>query len=40
MPADAVVARARRAAEWLEETVLRQSLPVPNIERPRRTAED
>jgi sugar phosphate isomerase/epimerase len=40
MPPDAVVARARRAAEWLEETVLRQSLPVPNIERPRRTAED
>ena len=40
MPPDTVVNRARRAAEWLEETVLRRSLPVPNIERSRRTAED
>ena len=40
MPPDAVVTRARRAAEWLEETVLRQSLPVPNIECSRRTAQD
>src|ERR1022692_678267 len=40
MPQGTVVNRARRAAEWLEETVLRQSLPVPNIERSRRTAED
>lgn len=31
MPPDAVVSRARRAAEWLEETVLRRALPVPNI---------
>lgn len=40
MPPGTVVNRARRAAEWLEETVLRRSLPVPNIERSRRTAED
>jgi sugar phosphate isomerase/epimerase len=40
MPQGTVVNRARRAAEWLEETVLRQSLPVPNIEHSRRTAED
>ena len=40
MPPDTVVNRARRAAEWLEETVLRRSLPVPNMERSRRTAED
>ena len=40
MPPDAVVSRARRAAEWLEETVLRRALPVPNIEHLRRTAED
>jgi sugar phosphate isomerase/epimerase len=31
MPQGTVVNRARRAAEWLEETVLRRSLPVPNI---------
>ena len=40
MPQGTVVNRARRAAEWLEETVLRRSLPVPNIARSRRTAED
>ncbi len=40
MPPDAVVGRARRAAEWLEETVLRRALPVPNIERLRGTAKD
>lgn len=40
MPADTVVARARRAAEWLEETVLRRALPVPNMEQWRRTAEE
>jgi sugar phosphate isomerase/epimerase len=33
MPPEAVAERARRAAEWLGETVLRRSLPVPNIER-------
>ena len=40
MPPDIVVNRARRAAEWLEETVLRRALPVPNMEHLRRTAED
>jgi len=39
IPPDMVVNRARRAVEWLEETVLRRALPVPNIERLRRTAE-
>ncbi len=38
MPPDTVVGRARRAAEWLVETVLRRALPVPNMERLRRTA--
>ena len=27
--------RARRAAVWLSETVLRRSLPVPDVERLR-----
>ncbi len=40
MPPDAVVGRAQRAAEWLEETVLRRALPVPNIERLRGTAKN
>lgn len=40
MPPSIVVNRARRAAEWLEETVLRRALPVPNMEHLRRTAED
>lgn len=39
MPPDIVVNRARRAAEWLEETVLRRALPVPNMEHLRRAAE-
>jgi sugar phosphate isomerase/epimerase len=38
MPAEAVAERARRAAEWLAETVLRRALPVPNVERLRRAA--
>jgi sugar phosphate isomerase/epimerase len=38
MPPEVVAERAHRAAEWLGETVLRRSLPVPNIERLRRTA--
>lgn len=38
MPPETVVNRARRAAEWLVETVLRRALPVPNMERLRRTA--
>jgi sugar phosphate isomerase/epimerase len=33
MPAEAVAERARRASEWLGETVLRRALPVPNLER-------
>jgi sugar phosphate isomerase/epimerase len=40
MPPDAVVGRAHRAAEWLEETVLRRALPVPNVEHLRGTAKD
>lgn len=38
MPAETVVDRAHRAAEWLAETVLRRALPVPNMERLARTA--
>lgn len=38
MPPDVVAARALAAAEWLGETVLRRALPVPNVERLRRTA--
>jgi len=40
MPPDIVVNRARRAAEWLEETVLRRALPVPNMERLRSSVKD
>ena len=35
MPADTIADRAQRAAEWLGETVLRRTLPVPNMERLR-----
>jgi sugar phosphate isomerase/epimerase len=35
MPPEAVASRARRAAVWLAETVLRRALPVPNVERLR-----
>ena len=35
MPPEAVSLRARRAAVWLAETVLRRALPVPNVERLR-----
>jgi sugar phosphate isomerase/epimerase len=38
MPPETVVNRARRAAEWLVETVLRRALPVPNMEHLRHTA--
>jgi sugar phosphate isomerase/epimerase len=38
MPAETVAERARRAAEWLGETVLRRALPVPNVERLRAKA--
>jgi sugar phosphate isomerase/epimerase len=36
MPPEAVAERARRAADWLGETVLRRALPVPNMERLQR----
>lgn len=39
IPPEAVAARARRAAEWLEETVLRRALPVPNIGPLQRSAD-
>ena len=35
MPAEVIAERARRAADWLGETVLRRNLPVPNMERLR-----
>ena len=38
MPPETVADRARRAADWLGETVLRRALPVPNMERLRRRA--
>jgi len=38
MPPETVAQRAQRAAEWLGETVLRRALPIPNMERLRRTA--
>ena len=38
MPPGTVAGRAQRAAEWLGETVLRRALPIPNMERLRRTA--
>ncbi|WP_211364205.1 sugar phosphate isomerase/epimerase family protein [Propionivibrio limicola] len=40
IPAEVIAERARRAAEWLGETVLRRTLPVPNMERLRLTARD
>ena len=36
IPPEVVANRARRAADWLGETVLRRALPVPNMERLRR----
>jgi len=38
LPPATVAARARRAAEWLGETVLRRALPIPNMERLRRSS--
>jgi sugar phosphate isomerase/epimerase len=35
MPPEVIADRARRAADWLGETVLRRTLPVPNMERLR-----
>ncbi len=40
MPPETVVNRARCAAEWLVETVLRRALPVPDMEHLRRTGGD
>lgn len=36
MPPEEIARRARRAADWLGETVLRRTLPVPNTERLRK----
>jgi sugar phosphate isomerase/epimerase len=36
MPPEVVAQRARRAADWLGESVLRRALPVPNMERLQR----
>ena len=38
MPPETVAQRAQHAAKWLGETVLRRALPIPNMERLRRTA--
>jgi sugar phosphate isomerase/epimerase len=35
MPPETVSARAKHAAEWLGETVLRRALPIPNMQRLR-----
>jgi sugar phosphate isomerase/epimerase len=40
MPPEIVAARARHAADWLGETVLRRALPVPNVARLRSAAGD
>ena len=37
MPPEAVTTRARRSALWLGETVLRRALPVPDIQRLRKS---
>ncbi len=39
MPSEVIADRARRAADWLGETVLRRTLPVPNMERLRQVRE-
>jgi sugar phosphate isomerase/epimerase len=39
LPPEVVANRARRAADWLGESVLRRALPVPNMERLRRTLQ-
>jgi sugar phosphate isomerase/epimerase len=39
MPPEVVAERARRAADWLGETVLRRALPVPNMERLQRRSQ-
>jgi sugar phosphate isomerase/epimerase len=40
MPPEVVAGRARHAADWLGETVLRRALPVPNMERLRRATHE
>jgi sugar phosphate isomerase/epimerase len=40
MPPEVIADRARRAADWLGETVLRRTLPVPNMERLRAARSD
>lgn len=39
IPADVIADRAQHAAVWLGETVLRRTLPVPNMERLKLTAQ-
>ena len=39
LPPEIVAGRARRAADWLGESVLRRALPVPNMERLGRTTQ-
>jgi sugar phosphate isomerase/epimerase len=40
MPPEEISRRARRAADWLGESVLRRTLPVPNMDRLRQAAHD
>ena len=40
MPAESIAGRARRAADWLGEAVLRRTLPVPHLERLRRVVAE
>ncbi len=40
LPPEIVAERARRSASWLGETVLRRSLPVPNLPHLKRRATD
>ena len=39
-PPEVIAERARRAADWLGERVLRRALPVPNMDRLRGPARD
>ena len=40
VPPEVIARRARRAADWLGERVLRRALPVPNMDRLRGLARD
>ena len=40
MPPEVIASRARYAADWLGETVLRRTLPVPNMDRLRLVDND